>query len=504
MNKIVSNLSQLRNNQKNKIVLCYGHFNVIHPGHIQYFEYSKNLGNTLVLAVRTTEHNDRDYGSNYFPLKERCKGLSSINIIDHIIPLEELDILQVINSIKPSYFVLGKEHENSEDQVLNNAIKTLDSLNGQMVYYKGSFHKSNSEYFFDNVSNIEKERIKKLILSSRNQKIEISNLIYQINNFSSSSLLVVGDTIVDQYIDCNALGMSSEAPVIVVKEKESKGFLGGAAIVAAHAKCLGAKCKYISVAGNDHVYDFVKKELSNLKIESFIIRDDERPTTFKTRYLVENQKVFRVSKIDESSISKDIEDEIISKVESEIKNVNGILVSDFVYGVITERVLNQIMYLAKKNKVLLFGDLQCSSQVGDIKKFKNFDLICPTEKEARIALGSKDFSIEWLANKIIEKTNSKNLIMKLGGDGFVAYETKTDNFVNRQHFPALNVNPLDVTGAGDSLLAALSVGISSGSSIMESSIIAAVVASLAVQNMGNIPINKKQLIEYIKDIERYE
>ena len=83
----------------------------------------------MVLAVRKTEHNDTNNESNYFPLKERCKGLSSINIIDYIIPLEKLDILQVINSVKPSYFVLGKEHESSEDQVLNNAIKTLDSLN---------------------------------------------------------------------------------------------------------------------------------------------------------------------------------------------------------------------------------------------------------------------------------------------------------------------------------------------------------------------------------------
>ena len=245
MNKIISNLNQLLNNKKNKIVLCYGHFNVIHPGHIQYFEYSKDLGNTLVLAVRKTEHNDKKNESNYFPLKERCRGLSSINIIDYIIPLEKLDILQVINTIKPNYFVLGKEHENSEDQVLNNAIKTLDSLNGQMVYYKGSFHKSNSEYFFDNVSNIEKERIKNLYLPAE-IKIEISNLINEIDNFSSSSLLVVGDTIVDQYIDCNALGMSSEAPVIVVKEKESKGFLGGAAIVAA-VQNLWAQTANISV-----------------------------------------------------------------------------------------------------------------------------------------------------------------------------------------------------------------------------------------------------------------
>ena len=100
--------------------------------------------------------------------------------------------------------------------------------------------------------------------------------------------------------------------------------------------------------------------------------------------------------------------------------------------------------------------------------------------------------------------NAAKYVMKLGADGFICYETKDDGFVNRQYYPALNVNPLDVTGAGDSLIAGISAGICSGLSIMRSSALGALIASLAVQNMGNIPINKKQLENYIREIQKYE
>ena len=95
---------------------------------------------------------------------------------------------------------------------------------------------------------------------------------------------------------------------------------------------------------------------------------------------------------------------------------------------------------------------------------------------------------------------SKNLVMKLGGQGFIAYETETDGFINRQHFPALSINPVDVSGAGDSLLAALSVGLCSNASLMESSAIGAGMAALAVQQIGNIPISNQQLKNYLNKL----
>ena len=89
--------------------------------------------------------------------------------------------------------------------------------------------------------------------------------------------------------------------------------------------------------------------------------------------------------------------------------------------------------------------------------------------------------------------------MKLGGEGFIAYGTETDGFVNRQHFPALNINPIDVSGAGDSLLAVLSVGLCSGATLMQSSAIGAGMASLAVQQIGNLPIGRDQLKNYLNN-----
>ena len=148
----------------------------------------------------------------------------------------------------------------------------------------------------------------------------------------------------------------------------------------------------------------------------------------------------------------------------------------------------------------LFGDLQCSSQVGNVGKFFNFDLLTPTEKEARITLGNRDDGVEWIANTLMHQCQTKDLLIKMGAEGFIAYSTDEDGFVNRQYFPALCQNPVDVAGAGDSLLAVLSVGLCSGATIMESSAIGSGMASLVVQQIGNLPVSNQRLKQYIKKI----
>ena len=211
--------------------------------------------------------------------------------------------------------------------------------------------------------------------------------------------------------------------------------------------------------------------------------------------------MFRVSRMKEHSLPRKVEDQIIKEIKKAVRHVQGILISDFVYGVITPRVLETITELSQKHNLLIFGDLQCSSQVGNVSKFKNFDLLCPTEREARIAMGAQDEGIEWVANTLMKQTNTRNMVMKLGGEGFISYESEADGFIKRQHFPALNINPVDVAGAGDSLLAVLSVGLCSGATLMQSSAIGAGMASIAVQSMGNIPVSHQQLKNHLKKIQ---
>ena len=141
------------------------------------------------------------------------------------------------------------------------------------------------------------------------------------------------------------------------------------------------------------------------------------------------------------------------------------------------------------------GNLQCSSQIGSVLKFQDFSVICPTEREVRIALANQDDGIEYIANLLIEKTGAKNLVLKLASEGFIAYSGREEEnkIRRRQHFPALSINPVDVAGAGDALLSAMAVGLTRGLSLMQASTLACCVSAVAVQTIGNRPISLEQV-----------
>ena len=480
-----------------KPTFCYGHFNVVHPGHIRYLEYAKEIGSKLCVVIQSDLELLKNEGDYFFSAEERALNLASLQIVDHVIILKETSFSNVIKAVKPARLVLGREFEYNKSDELISAAEELADLGSPIIFHGGDVHYSQS--LLTNKFDLRDNKRHQYLLACKRQGLSKENLINRISNFSESSLLVVGDTIVDQYVACEGIGMSAEAPVVVMRELDEDTFLGGAGIVAAHVRALGAHCHYLSVVGNDDKSNLVKEYLSGFDVEHSLLEDISRPTTFKIRYLVEEQKMFRVSRLKEHNLNREIEQRLIESIESISTEVNGILVCDFLYGVITPKVLKAIRQIATLRKIPFYCDLQCSSQVGSIMKFGGSDLICPTEREARIGLGAKDDGLEWVANQVLDQTSSRNLVMKLGSAGFIAYERKLDGFVNRQPFPALSENSIDVTGAGDSLLAALAVGLSSGASLMESSAIGACMAAMAVENIGNRPIGWSQLKQKIAD-----
>jgi rfaE bifunctional protein kinase chain/domain len=479
-------------------VLCYGHFNLTHPGHIRYLQYAKTLVGKLVVAIVSDKELDEDSFGQHFSEEERAESITNLQIVDYVVILNELTLNELIDVMKPEVLVLGKEFEKKQPKKISLAIDAANKK-GKVVFHAGEIHYSNSNLLYENVSNIESSNRSKLSSICKDYDITLNTLQSRLNSFSGSKLVVIGDTIVDNYVACDALGMSAEAPVLVVKELENREFIGGAAIVASHVAALGAKCHYISVTGKDECSNMVFKSLVEQGITTNLIVDLSRPTTYKTRYMVDNQKLFRVSRIKDHKISKNIEQEIIDRLTILAPDIDGIMISDFVYGVITQNILDTISNLSSQFNIKLYGDLQCSSQVGDVSKFRGFDLITPTEKESRIALSDNESGIEWIANTLMDHTNSKNMLIKLGSDGFIAYGN-TKSSLERQNFPALTVNPVDVTGAGDSLFAVMSVAISSGANLMEASIIGACMASLTVREVGNTPIEVNKLSSYIDTV----
>ena len=180
--------------------------------------------------------------------------------------------------------------------------------------------------------------------------------------------------------------MSQEDPTIVVSPLVTNKFIGGAAVVASHAKTLGANVKFISVLGDDSNYKYVDDGLKELHIDLSLYKDSTRPTTLKQRFRANNKTLLRVNHLKQHGISKDIEKLILKDIKNSIDSLDLIIFSDFSYGMLTPKIINKISKLAKKKNIYTAADSQSSSQVGDISKFKNMTLVTPTEREIRLSL----------------------------------------------------------------------------------------------------------------------
>lgn len=480
-------------------VLTYGHFSTIHPGHIRYLKHASKQGGRLVVAlVGDGPANQRSRFQ--FSQQERAEGLTLLPMVDAVLLLADDELPEAVSQLQPGVLVLGKEFEHSPEPLIRRAIAEMRSAGKAVQFHAGDINYASAELLSNSEGELVDQRRNQFRLACRRQGLSLDGLLEGMQAWRHSNLIVLGDTIVDQYAACEAVGMSAEAPVVVVRELQKRNFIGGAAVVASHIRALGAQCQLLSVVGTDSTAELVRRELAEREIGDGLVSDPSRPTTFKKRYLVENQKLFRVSRLEDHGLDSEVEAQLITKLEQLAPAANGIVVSDFVYGVVTDRLLELLRELAARHGLMLFGDLQCSSQVGSVTRFRNFSLLCPNEREARVALQDKDTGLELLSQRLIATTASERLVMKLGADGFIAYDRNDAGELRSQPFPALCANPVDVTGAGDSLLAVMATGLASGQAMMPTAAVACCIAALAVETMGNTPIGADRLRQQLENL----
>ena len=187
---------------------------------------------------------------------------------------------------------------------------------------------------------------------------------------------------------------------------------------------------------------------------------------------------------------------ILEKLKSIINKVDLIVFSDFNYGCLPQNLVDEISTLAKDNNVIMAADSQSSSQIGDISRFKNMNLITPTEREARISLRNSQDGLVVLAETLQKKALADNVILKIGEEGILIH-TNNDNKKSEwltDRIGALNPTPKDVAGAGDSLLISSALTMAIGGSIWDASLIGSLSAAIQVSRMGNIPLKVEELI----------
>ncbi len=476
-------------NPSSKTVFISGNFNILHPGHLRLFRFAKELGSKLIIAVNS----DRLAGkAALVPEQLRLEALQCNNWVTEVFIIDE-PVPLIINRLQPDFVLKGKEHENeynAEDEIVQKYGGKLVFSSGEVIFSSSDLIQKEINLGTKAIFNLPEEYLKR-------HDLDFEMLRKGINSFKDLNVIVLGDLIIDEYITCDSLGMSQEDPTIVVKPVETKSFIGGAGIVAAHAAGLGAKVKFVSVSGSDNMRDFALAKLSEFNVQTILYEDSGRPTTLKQRFRSKGKTLLRVSHLHQSDISIEMQNKFVADVQSMLNECDLLIFSDFNYGCLPTKMINRIIKDAIDNNIYMVADSQSSSQIGDISRFNHMSLLTPTEREARLSVRDNDNGLVVLAEKLRKKSNAGNILLKIGEEGVLIHaESNKDNWLT-DRIPALNSTPLDVAGAGDSMLVVSAMALAAGSSIWVAAILGSIAAAVQVGRIGNIPLKTEELLDIL-------
>lgn len=469
-----------------QVGLVSGNFNVVHPGHLRLLKFAADCCDILVVALQS----DRADGV-LVPAHLRAESVSSISFVDYSFVFEG-SIKDIIKSLRPSIVVKGKEHQekyNEEEDILN-------EIGGKLIFSSG-------EAIFSSIDLISEESIRpqktKYDLKVPENYLKRHNIgkkrLHKIlDEISSKKVVVIGDIIVDEYINCDVLGLSQEDPTIVVTPILEQRFVGGAGIVASHARGLGADASFVSAGGEDEIAEYAETVLDEYGVKVSLAGDASRPTTLKRRYRSAGKTLLRVSHVKQHAISGELQQKLYCRIEDQIGDIDLLVFSDFNYGILPQALVDRLCDLCMRHSVPMVADSQSSSQVGNIARFRNMRLLTPTEKEARIALQENDEGLVALSEMLIRRTAAEHVLLTLGAEGVIVQnQVSADEKWPTDRIPALCNAPKDPAGAGDAMLVSTSLALICGASIWEAAFIGSIAAGCQVSRVGNVPMSLDEI-----------
>ena len=317
--------------------------------------------------------------------------------------------------------------------------------------------------------------------------------------FNKCRVLVVGDFMYDRFTHGNVDRISPEAPIPVFRVRHKHEMLGGAGNAALNICDAGGEAVLLSVVGDDAIGEKAT-ELVAEKIgpHSVLVRESGRQTTIKQRYIANNQQLLRADTEHTHNINQDSETALLAAYANILPTCQAVLISDYAKGLLTDHVLKKLIELANKAKIPTLVD----PKRADFRAYAGATLVKPNKKEISIAAGEAvetDEQVMAVGQKLIKQTNLEYLLVTRGKDGLSLLDKK-----NIHHIPALQREVWDVSGAGDTVIALMALGMAAGANPTDAATLANIAAGIVVGKVGTATVSGLELSNAIDAFEKHE
>ena len=330
-----------------------------------------------------------------------------------------------------------------------------------------------------------------MILNHRHYNPEA--LLRAVRAFKNKRVVVVGDLMLDRFIWGSVSRISPEAPVPVVEIQRESTCLGGAANVAANIRSLGGIAVPVGVLGDDFEGRRLREEFRTLGSPAGgLVVDRKRPTSIKTRIIAHHQQICRTDREDRTPVSKDILARVAEKFHAALPSADAVVVSDYAKGLISRPLLRRILPQARSARKIVCVD----PKRADFSIYRPATVITPNTHETERASGiavSRTADLVRAGRKILEASGFDHMLVTRGEDGMTLFERDSRVI----HIPTVAREVYDVTGAGDTVISTLALGLTAGLSILEAAVLSNIAAGIVVGKLGTACVTPEELMRAI-------
>ena len=317
-----------------------------------------------------------------------------------------------------------------------------------------------------------------------------------IQQFPKVHLLVVGDLMLDEFIWGEVSRISPEAPVPVVLEKRHSFMPGGAANVAHNIASLGAKVSLCGVTGSDESGRRLKELLQKRGIlMGAIVADPKRPTTLKTRVIAHHQQVVRIDREEAEPLSPSLRSRLILQARKIAREADAVILEDYGKGIISPPLILSMLQEARRRKKIVSVD----PKQEHFSYYKGVTVITPNRQEAYAAYAALKGKatdrkeVSFIGKTLLKQLACQAVLVTLGEDGMCLCERSG----SVTQIPTVAQEVFDVSGAGDTVIAALTLSLAAGASMVDAARIANVAAGIVVGKVGVAVTDSKELLHHI-------
>ena len=479
------------------VVHCHGCFDVVHPGHIHHLQHARSLGDLLVVSVSSDAHVNKGVSRPLIPDDLRAASLAALECVDAVYLNPHPTAVELLKTLRPDVYVKGREYETSIDPRFLAERDAVWAGGGETIYSSGDVVYS-STALIGSLSDTGAFNTEKATRFARQHGAMPPQIDQTLRAIRGLKTLVIGDAILDRYHFCEAVGVAGEGPMMSLRAIGSQGYDGGAAVVARHAAALAASVTLVTALADDDASEQLRMRLAGEGVD--VIASDHRKTLVeKERYLVDDVKMLKVDRGSVAPLDARREAALAEQILLAADGAACVIFADFGYGLITQGLLDRVLPELRKTVSVLTADV--SGKQTNLLRFHGVDLLCPTERELREALGDHSSGIGAIVSELLRLTDARSALLTLGKQGLVACDWPTgdwrqsDGRLRTEYLPSLAARAVDPLGAGDALLAAASLSLAAGASLPVAAYVGSLAAAVAIGRVGNLPVHADDVLD---------